>query len=350
METRVTETPYSPPSVTFLGDAPHDGELLTQLTTLIRATKPGAIGMASAFISDEGARLYDGIVGGRQSRVVAGISGSVTSPQALRYLRGRRHEVRLGSSAQGLFHPKLLVGGRRFSTSGAISEPRCAYLGSANFTGRGLTVNIEVFVTTRDPVLLSGASAVFQRIWAAASPLTNRTLAAYEVAFARAQANRSSEDVDLLLGDRRTRRRSVLSPVVRPDLCNGVWVGLNSFTGEHTFQVEFPRSAGEALRSLIGGGTGKVDVQCSDGVIRTVIFDYYRSNGMYRLNVPNSVPLVGWARVNRRGALLVRRNDDGAEAGILAEIIRGERLRECESKSSILGSVGTTSTRRYGWY
>ncbi len=113
--------------------------------------------------------------------------------------------------------------------------------------------------------------------------------------------------------------------------------------------MEFPRRAGEALGVLLGTSESQVAVECVDGVLRTMIFRYYQHNGMYRLNVPNDVPLVDWARARRRGALLVWR-DPNENNPVQAKIIRGHSLLEISERSKALGTWGRTATREYGWF
>jgi hypothetical protein len=310
--------------------------------------------MATAFLSLNGAATYDALIRNasiRHSRVVAGLDGAITNPLALSYLRDRGHDVRFGTSSSGIFHPKLMVGGHAFLRSGGLKLPVCGYVGSANFTGSGLGHNLEALFTSQDSKMAAGVADAFQRIWQRAGRITAQALRRYEEVFARAQRTRSLLDLDLLavvepLSDSRRQR-----PVIDPGLCSAVWAGLQSFTGEHMFQVEFPQRAGQALGALLGTRSGRVDVECSDGHVRSVGFAYYSDNGMYRLNVPNNMPLVDWARANHKGALLVWRDDDGSpRAPLNVEIVRNRRLQDCILRSHALGTWGSTSTREYGWY
>ena len=70
---------------------------------------------------------------------------------------------------------------------------------------------------------------------------------------------------------------------------------MQSFTGEYNLQVEFPKEAGIVLRRVFGKPSkdGSIDILCADGAIRPLSsFEFYQHNGMFRLNVPNAVPLV----------------------------------------------------------
>lgn len=327
----------------------------SRLTTLIAANAPRAIGMATAFLSTKGASTYDRLFtdsGAAVSRVVVGLSGEVTHPQAIQYLTDRGHGIRFGTFPGGIFHPKLLIGGDSFLASGQVDSPKCGYVGSANFTGAGLFKNLEVMLATNDAGLVAGISTAFSTIWGDAQPVTDALVQNYERAFARSQRRRSLADLAFLdVVDSETTATPARQPtLVLPHLCSAVWAGLQSYTGEHAFQVEFPRRAGEAMQVLLRTQSGEVPIECSDGEVRSMKYRYYTDNGMYRLNVPNAMPLVDWARRNRQGALLVWRDDSSTNATLNAEIIRGRRLSESVSRSYALGSWGRTSTREYGWY
>lgn len=322
----------------------------SRLSLLIANNRPSAMGMATAFLSIGGAQSYDALVksvGAKVSRVVAGLSGAITHPLAISDLLDKGHHVRLGEFSSGIFHPKLLVGGNKFDRFGKLVTATCGYVGSANFTDAGLGRNLEVMLATQDQDIANGVAEAFCTIWGDATRMTTARLQAYERVFARMQAKRALADLEFLavvdLGGNQPN-------LVSPSLCNAVWVGLQSFTGEHTFQVEFPRKAGEALSALIGTTGRVVQIECSDGHARSMIFAYYTANSMYRLNVPNNMPLVDRAREHHDGALLVWRDDDSQGAALNAEIIRGRRLRDCVARSRALGSWGRTSTREYGWY
>jgi len=325
----------------------------SRIDRLVATTRPRALGVATAFLSIGGARTYNALVRDRAvrvSRVVAGLSGSVTHPVAISYLLEKGHGVRLGEFTGGIFHPKLLVGGKGFEKSGLMVAASCGYIGSANFTEGGLNRNLEVMLATKDEALAAGLAEAFRAIWTEATPVTKRRFSEYERVFASAQRKRSLEDLGFLAVVDQQSAITSRSLVVPPRFSNAVWVGLQSFTGEHTFQVEFPRRVGEALSALLGTASGEARIKCSDGQIRKMGFRFYADNSMFRLNVPNDTPLVDWARTNHDGALLVWRDDDSQRGVLNAEIVRGRRLQECVARSRMLGSWGKTLTREYGWY
>lgn len=329
--------------------------VLKSLKRLISASQPNALGMATAFLTLDGARTYDALYkrcNGKVSRVIAGLSGAITQPDAIKFLDENGHNVRLGIHNNGIFHPKLLVGGDRFLRSGRFETTNCGYVGSANFTRAGLTKNLELSLVTRDPHLTESLGDAFATIWTVGKKLTTSTFEEYEQVFARSQRNRSIEDLKFLevLSSNKSSKSKITAPLILPRNCRFVWVGLQSFTGEHTFQVEFPKKAGEALGTLLGIAEGPIQIVCSDGETRSMTFKYYLDNGMYRLNVPNEMPLVNWARNEKSGALIVWRDRETDEGPIYAEIVRGRRFQDVLSRSKALGTCGKTNTREYGWY
>ena len=132
---------------------------------------------------------------------------------------------------------------------------------------------------------------------------------------------------------------------------SAAWAGLQSFTGEYTLQVEFPRDAAIVLQRMIGSiVTGPfVNLKCDDGVIRPMRYAYYEQNSMFRLNVPNEVPGAQWARDNKQGLAYV--DFDLTERMLSFRIVLpGAALSQIVKRSMALGTWGRTPTRLYGWF
>jgi PLD-like domain len=326
-----------------------DGKKLrTTLRDIVRSTQPQAIGLVTAFLSRPGVEaLAEMVTGGSASatvRSVVGVSGAVTDPNAIVDLVNLGVDVRLANHQGGLFHPKMMVAGDRFLTSGKVGTPSCGYLGSANFTAGGFTHNVEVGLVTTSLPLCKDLAETFRMVWKLGVEATESRIEDYRARFAARQQRRSIDDLSFLEVAEGRYRESVIPPTYS----RAAWAGLESFTGEYTLQVEFPKRAGEALAVLLGTRDGTVGIQCSDNIKRQMTYRYYADNGMYRLNVPNDMPGAQWARANRSGALLVSRH---AEKGALSvEIISGDRLEEAAKRSRALGHWGRTSTREFGWY
>ena len=70
---------------------------------------------------------------------------------------------------------------------------------------------------------------------------------------------------------------------------------------------------------------------------------------MFRLNIPNSTPLVGWVREHKQGIAYVE-YDEGADI-LNFEILQPDLpMMDVVDRSLALGTWGRTPTRLYGWY
>ena len=326
----------------------------SQITSVVQETTPDAFGVASAYLTYKGGSFLVMLAEKykiQAPRIVIGTSGEVTQPNAIRYLESHGWNIRLGISQQGIFHPKMLVVGDSFSDSDDMLNPKGCYIGSANFTGPGLEKNTELGCTTTDFTLTQDVALAFRELWCSSKLFSEELLTEYEKRFSQRVKFRSFADlVELGVIDEPTletaKKRN--TPVLSQMNCSTVWVGLESFTGEHTFQVEVPKGAGQVLENIFGGNDNSFEIQCADGETRSMIYSYYTANGMYRLNVPNDVPLVSWARENRQGALVITRSEETGH--LYAEIVRNLNLQAIQERSYALGTWGSTITRKYGWY
>jgi HKD family nuclease len=342
------------------------GEALRR--SLIRE-HPRVVGIAAAFVSVEGVQEILGILrqcGQPRCRLVAGTDNAITHPQALYVAREEGWRVRLGrpQKAQGIFHPKMIVAGERFSREGVIDRLCYVYVGSSNLTAGGLKTNVECgFMADADGCIPS-ASDVFADLWSMATPATNAELRHYAARFAeRARRRPVSELNDLGVNDaRRIPSKSAdlrvetppRGPAIGTAFAVAAWTGLQSFTGEYRFLVEFPRYAGEVVGRLIRGYAqvgGRLEVYCpADETTRPMQYRFYADNSMFRLNVPNDVPGVGWARTHHDGLAIVEQGPPGG-ARLRLRILRpGADASEIVGRSAALGTWGRTTTRAYGWY
>jgi PLD-like domain len=320
--------------------------LLVTMREAIVLAQPGAVGVASAFLSRPGAEaLVETVMSTNADAVrsVIGISGAVTDPDAIAYLLDWGIPVRLAYKQGAIFHAKVLVGGESFLDTGNLAVPSCGYLGSANFTNGGLVNNIEVGLVTTEVDLCEELADTFELLWNFGVEATDDRIETYRAQFAARQQVRSVEDLSFL----EVTEDDDPAPTIPPVYSRAAWAGLESFTGEYALQVEFPRRAGDALAVMLGTSDGRVEIDCVDNIRREMTYRYYADNGMYRLNVPNEVPGVEWARSNHSGALLVSRGDEDIPT---VEIISGNRLQEVAERSRALGYCGQTTTREYGWY
>lgn len=341
--------------------------LLSRLTTELGAVRPPVMGVASAYLSAFGATELAGLIvsaASQECRLIAGIDGEITHPTSLKMALDHGWKVRIGAGGTGIFHPKIIVGGRDFAADGLITDPCCLYVGSGNITRGGLVANVECGIFTRDKEGMENYAVCFRDLWGSAQDLTRPLLRAYAAKFANRNRQRSARDLVFLgvadypqqLGTPSGQLRSQPAPAdseraIETQDATVAWAGLQSFTGEFQFQIEFPRAAGEVLQGLVGdlGPRQRVQVECEDGATRSMTFRFYEDNSMFRLNVPNDVPGVVWARANKDGIAAISRGRVGGPPIRLRVLRPGRQMDEIVSKSVALGTWGKTTTRLYGW-
>lgn len=333
----------------------------------IKRVKPPAVGMAVAYVSVQGFNLVKGVLDGsgvKEVRLVADTTDRVTQPKALQSAVDSGWNVRVVDRSKRTFHPKLYVGGTGFDGSDEVAGLSLAIAGSPNISLNGFRRNWECVFWSVAPLAVSSASQAWRDCWQAGVPATAAKLSEYERAFALRNRYRKPQDlvalgvvddlpaqVDGARKKRAARPRKELKAISEA-AASVAWAGLQSFTGEYNLQVEFPKEAGLVLQRIFAApAQGTVDIQilCADGEVRPFSFGFYRRNGMYRLNIPNATPLVGWARKHKDGIALVEYNE--ADGGLCFEILRpGERMTDIVGRSLALGTWGKTPKRLYGWY
>ncbi len=329
--------------------------------------RPSVIGVAAAFVSTEGIRqLFDILrrCGAPECRLIAGTDNAITHPEALYAARDHGWRIRLGKKTGGIFHPKLIVAGKKFSRSGTIQQLCCVYVGSSNLTAGGLSTNVECGLIAEADGCLVSASEAFAKLWNTSYPATDAELRRYAARFAeRARRRAVSELADLGVNDSQPvpsrpvdlrAQQPPLRPAYGSEFAVAAWAGLQSFTGEYRFQVEFPRAAGKILSQLIRTHTqadGRIDVYCPDDeTTRPMQYKFYPDNSMFRLNVPNDVPGVAWAREHKDGIAIVEEGLPGGAPLRIRFLKPGADANEVIGRSAALGTWGRTTTRFYGWY
>src|SRR3954468_5656435 len=88
------------------------GSHLANLEESLVEVQPAAIGVAAAFVSVRGVQQFSRVLtacGEPICRLVAGINGEITHPEALNIARELGWDVRLGEKTGAIFHPKLVV-------------------------------------------------------------------------------------------------------------------------------------------------------------------------------------------------------------------------------------------------
>lgn len=333
----------------------------------ILKTKPSVVGMAVAYVSASGFNLVKNILdegGVGEVRLVTDTKDGVTHPKALKGAVESGWKVRVVDTLAGTFHPKLYVGADSFDDGKGVTGLSLAIAGSPNLSHGAFLKNGECAFFSVAPHNRDSAAQAWLDCWNVGAPLTDPKLKDYEKYFALRNRYRKPEDlVALGVADSVPKSTSAGSPpkgaappksaqkAIPETVASVAWAGLQSFTGEYNLQVEFPKEAGLVLRRVFGTPSkdGSIDIRCADGVVRTFKYKFYDHNGMFRLNVPNSAPLVDWARTNKTGIAYVEHDEE--EDVLSFEILPpGQSLMDVVDRSLALGTWGRTPTRLYGWY
>jgi hypothetical protein len=344
--------------------------LAKTLAVRLTVTRPSALGIASAFVSVPGIREMLRIVrraGISNCRLIAGISNAVTHPESLNMALANGWDVRLGinPTAPGIFHPKLIVAGNRFDGRGNIRSPSFTYIGSSNITYRGLRTNIECGLLATEQACPIDAAVSFAKLWRISKTTTANRLRHYADEFALRNRRRSVEEIEALgISDslekiafsyKKLRQTTVArSQAIPVSAARAAWAGLESFTGEYRFQVEFPRTAGEVLQDLVDGQSTQasiIPIYCTtDRRTLDMQYKYYSDNAMFRLNIPNDIPGVRRARSRRNGIALVEVERKRRAIVKLTILPPGRSANQIVQRSVALGTWGKTTTRLYGWF
>ncbi len=328
--------------------------------------KPPAVGLAVAYVSVFGVNLVKKILDEgkvKEVRLVTDVNDYVTHPRALENAINFGWEVRLAERSSGTFHPKLYVGAESFGGPTGLKDPSLAVIGSPNISQNGFLKNGECVFLSVTPNSWRSAAIAWHDCWKAGVPVTESMLTTYELEFALRNRSRAPQDmatlgvVDRLPEQHDGKPKKGVSPpkrehkAISEEAASVARAGLESITGQRTLQVEFPKEAGLVLQRIFSKVTkeDEVDILCADGEFRTFKFRFYENNGMFRLNIPNSTPLVDWARKHRDGIAYVEYNE--LNDYFYAEILRpGDRVTNIVSRSFAFGTWGRTPTRLYGWY
>lgn len=210
---------------------------------------------------------------------------------------------------------------------------------------------------------IGAAATTFRRLWQQGTNLDLALLREYEAYFAEQNRRRPPKDMEILgVADEpatelaEARLRTLRPPTTTErsmptSAATAAWTGLQSFTGEYRFQIEYPRDAGQVLRRMLGPGGGQTQVlmACEDGQRRAMRFRYYDDNAMFRLNVPNDTPGVAHARLVKSGLAIVETDPAGAMPTFRI-IYSPAEIQAIVGRSVALNTWGKTTTRLYGWF
>ena len=332
----------------------------------ILRVKPPVVGMAVAYVSASGFSLVKKILdegGVGEVWLVTDTKDGVTHPKALCSAVESGWNVRVIDNLAGTFHPKLYVGAAGFDDDGGVADLSLAITGSPNISHGGFIKNGECVFWSVASHSRKSAARAWLECWSAGVPATAEKLAAYEKYFALRNRHRKPEDmVALGIADSLPEKadgapkKGVAPPkeehmAISEAAASVAWAGLQSFTGAYNLQVEFPKEAGLVLLRIFENFSQDetIDILCADGEVRTFKYRYYLDNGMFRLNIPNSTPLVDWAREHKQGIAYVEYTETQG-VPYLEILPPGPPMLDIVDRSLALGTWGRTPTRLYGWY
>jgi HKD family nuclease len=327
------------------------------LSDLLSKTDADSLFFASAYVTQAGVNRIETLLDQHQIGTcvaVFGLDGTVTQPKAIESAIDLGWTLRLVEGGRHHFHPKIALTGD--SPPDPFAEAYGGYIGSANFTQGGLISNIEAGLIVQERGIVNSLTDVAERIWELAEPVNNVDLDKYSSRYANAARKRPTDYQPPGVGssltgeiDPEDESEPPQYSTYHPKHATVAWAGLESFTGEYSFQVEFPKTAGEVIRSLLGADEAEIGVLCSDDEVREMKYKFYEDNGMFRLNIPNEVTGVEQARRERSGIALVTESER-KDASLQLEIINDEELvGEFVQRSKREGSWDETPTRLYGW-
>lgn len=332
----------------------------------ILRVKPTAVGMAVAYVSASGFSLAKKILdegGVGEVRLVTDTKDGVTHPKALQSAMDSGWSVRIVDNLAGTFHSKLYVGAAGFDEAAGVTGLSLAIIGSPNLSHGGFLKNGECVFWSAAVHSRKSAARAWLDCWNAGIPVTAERLDAYEKYFALRNRFRKPEDmVALGIADGFPKntggepKKGVTPPktehkAISETAASVAWAGLQSFTGAYNLQVEFPKEAGLVLLRIFEhlSQDDTIEILCADGEVRTFKYRFYKDNGMFRLNIPNSTPLVTWAREHKLGIAHVEYGE--AQGALCFEILPpGQSMMDIVERSLALGTWGRTPTRLYGWY
>ena len=334
----------------------------------ILRVKPPVVGMAVAYVSTSGFNLVKRILdegGVGEVRLVTDTKDGVTHPKALQSALDSGWNVRVVNSLGSTFHPKLYVGAARFDDDAGVTDLSLAITGSPNLSRSGFMKNGECVFWSSAPHIRKSAAKAWLDCWNAGVPATTAVLQEYEKYFALRNRYRKPADlVALGISDRIPEKtddgapkKSVTPPkpehkMISESAASVAWAGLQSFTAAYNLQVEFPKQAGLALLHIFENlpQDDSVDILCTDGKNRTFKYKFYEDNRMFRLNIPNSTPLVAWVREQKQGIAYVEYREMSGD--LYFEIVQPDqtKMMDIVDRSLALGTWGRTPTRLYGWY
>lgn len=350
----VVQSPDSIDSATVLSalqQSVGSSEMLEVFVGAAYATVSGIRTLLTAVPDARGTTTY---------RWILGLDDLVTQPGALELCKQMpRSTLRVAELHQrgARFHPKVIL------FKGSRDSDAMLCIGSANLTREGLLRNCEAVAIHQAESLsdLQLLQSVADATWNQGSSLSDQRLTEYKAQYESAQAARpllvdSSEQAV----PSTTQPRPVLesdNALVDPAIASTCWIEVGKATAMGR-ELEF-----KAEQALFFGLNPRGEAPqervfvTSDGQ-RTSLRLKYQQNAMWRLQLNNSVPEVDHGlRPYESGGLgrspfvaVFQRVGQAGEYSLRFVLVTDPEYRQIQQRSLRLGTLGSTSSRQYGWY
>jgi len=316
------------------------------------------INISMAYVTVAGAREIISIfkTGAIQHNWVIGIDDYVSHPSTFTLCGNLPDaQVKYGSAKKkgGRFHPKLIYG-ESSSNLGTFM-----IIGSNNITKLALNNNIEAGVsltpeTEEDKIFLD---ELWKKSWNVGEIVTQKVIEKYEVEFLKNKNKNKNTTTKIPARRNTTPPLKTDDVVIDPSVASVLWIECGKITangrelefksGQHLFFGFDENSEGEK----------HIDFILSNGITKSLRV-IYRGNDMWRLEMTVDVPEVsrglrprlsnGKLGRSRDVAVFERINDQSYKLFFVRE--NGSAHKNIMRKSLSVGALGSTSSRRYGWY
>lgn len=352
-------------SIAFQLPHPKEPQSLEALMSRIASQQAwDAISVAVAYSSVSGVRQFYEIV--RQLhpsasfRWLLGLDDYITQPGAIEFCATLPHaQLRVFTSRGGRsrFHPKLYLFENTSSRTNAS-----IIIGSANLTAAALRRNCEAvaIVEARTTADTAHIGASFDSVWELGKEPSAAILEEYAANFKKHRKSRSFLIGSDPLQTDTTKKGEVLhsdAAEMDPSIANVCWieVGKNTAMGR---ELEF--KAEQALffgLTPTGGPPEMRNFRVSSGNLVPLRLKY-QGNAMWRLQMTSDIPEVAIGlrplidgKLQRSPFVAVFERNKVENSFRLAFVRASSRdFARIRAASKQLGTIGTTSTREYGWY
>lgn len=334
------------------------------LTNIAAQTTWQKISVAVAYCSVAGARLFYEVVQRSNPtasfRWLLGLDDFITQPGAIDFCKALPNstlKVYCSPDRHSRFHPKIYLFHKTVNPNHAS-----IVVGSANLTAAAFTKNYEAVsvIKASTQADINSMNASFDAAWECAITPSVAFLKKYTTQFNKHRPVTRfvlASDTKPEKARKTTEVLSTDSAERDPALSNICWieVGKNTAMGR---ELEFKSEQALFFGLARGGGAPEMrQFIVSDG--RQIQLRLkYQGNAMWRLQMTKDIPevarglrpIVGGKLQRSPYVAIFKRHPQNGAFGlsfVKASSTRFERVKACSKR---LGTIGSTSSRQYGWY